>query len=127
VVPATYWHDPHNDAAYLKSSTFLAYINNELEINPDYIENLASLEKFVLVKYVDDKSIIPNESVHFGYLVGGRPIEMEETTNFIEDRLGLRTLKESGRLILLESPGQHLELHPNWFVENVIPYFRDEE
>lgn len=126
VAPATFWHDPHNEPAYLKSSTFLAYINNDKEINPDYSDNLASLKKFVLVKYLDDKSIIPNESAHFGYLDGGKTIEMEKTPNFIEDRLGLRAMKESGKLVFLNSPGTHLELHPNWFVENIIPHLMEE-
>lgn len=50
---------------------------------------------------------------------------MEETKTYIDDKLGLRALKENGTLVLLHSKGSHLELHPNWFVENIIPYLED--
>lgn len=125
IAPATFWHDPNDESAYHKSSSFLAHINNENHINPEYIENLASLKKFVLVQYNDDTSIIPNESTHFGYVEHGKPLIMEETKTYIDDKLGLRALKENGTLVLLHSKGSHLELHPNWFVENIIPYLED--
>lgn len=125
MAPATYWHDSNNETAYLKGSTFLAQINNEKFINRDYIENLAGVNKFVLVKFDDDKSIIPNESTHFGYVERGKPLLMEETSLFIDDKLGLRELKEKGKLVFLHSPGTHLELHPNWLVDNIIPILED--
>lgn len=125
IAPATFWHDPNDEVAYQKTSSFLALINNENHINPDFIENLASLKKFVLVQYDDDKSIIPNESAHFGYVEHGKSLKMEETKTYINDRLGLKALKDNGTLVLLHSPGSHLELHPNWFVENIIQYLEN--
>lgn len=125
IAPATFWHDPNNETAYQKSSSFLAVINNENQINSNYIENLVNLRKLVLVKYIEDKSIVPNESTHFGYLQNGTLLQMEETQIFINDKLGLKALMERGDLALLESPGGHLDLHPNWFVENIIPFLED--
>lgn len=45
LVQATYWHNPLQEEKYRNSSTFLADINNELEINEEYKENLKALNK----------------------------------------------------------------------------------
>lgn len=46
LVQATYWHNPFQEEKYRNSSTFLADINNEREINETYIQNLQSLNKY---------------------------------------------------------------------------------
>lgn len=45
LVQATYWHDPLHEETYRNYSTFLADINNEREINQDYINNLQNLKR----------------------------------------------------------------------------------
>lgn len=101
LTPATYWHDL-SEQRYRQCSSFLAILNNVKEINFDYIKNLQSLEKLVLVKYQLDQSVIPNESTFFGYWdLNRKAIQLEETTLFVDDRLGLRSMKENGQLIFL--------------------------
>lgn len=47
LVQATYWHNPLKEDTYRKASSFLADINNELNINQTYIDNLKRLNKYV--------------------------------------------------------------------------------
>ena len=125
LAPTTYWHS-FLETQYRRSSTFLAHINNVNEITPAYIENLKALEKFVLVKYENDRAIIPNESAHFGYWDRyRRPIQLEDTEIYKEDRLGLRAMKENGQLIFLTVPNaSHIEFNEEWFVDNILIYLR---
>jgi palmitoyl-protein thioesterase len=121
VTPATYWHDT-NEKRYVSGSTFLALINNEKTMNWDYVANLQRLNKLVLVKYQEDKSIVPNESSWFGYMDKDKnEYPLEASRAF--DNLNLRSLKEKGTLVRLISPGIHLSLDPVWFASNIIPYF----
>jgi palmitoyl-protein thioesterase len=87
---------------------------------------LQALKRFVLVKYANDISIIPNESTHFGFSdSGGKSLKMEETETFQRDCLGLKQMKTDGKLIMLEAPMEHLELDKEWFRENILPVLRE--
>lgn len=122
LTPATYWHDLNVDR-YLSGSTFLAIINNEKEINVDYAENLKRLERFVLVRYERDDSVVPNESAFFGYWNEEKQvIKLEESELYREDKLGLKVMRERGQLVFLVSPGGHLEMNESWFLLNIIGY-----
>jgi palmitoyl-protein thioesterase len=126
LAPSTYWHDL-SEQRYRRRSTFLALINNVNEINFDYVKNLQSLEKLVLVKYEKDQAIIPNESTHFGYWdVNRNSIQLEQSDLYTHDRLGLREMKKNGQLIFISCPNAtHLELNEEWFVEEIIlPYLK---
>jgi palmitoyl-protein thioesterase len=45
LVQATYWHDPLNEEEYRNFSSFLADINNEREVNTEYVNNLKKLKR----------------------------------------------------------------------------------
>lgn len=123
--PLTYWHDP-NETKYRESSTFLAIINNEKEFNEDYAQNLSKLRHLVLVKYESDKTIVPSSSSWFGFFdSAGNEFPMEETEVYKNDKLGLENMKRSGQLVLLEAPRDHLWLDKDWFIENVLPFLRN--
>lgn len=125
MTPTTYWHDV-NEERYRRGSTFLAVINNENHYNADYVRNLQSLRRLVLVKYKDDVSLIPNESSWFGYYNSDSKIlPMEETELYRSDKLGLRQMNDKGKLIRIESPLEHLQLDKIWFRENIIPILRE--
>lgn len=124
LTPASYWHDDLSEERYRRGSSFLAVINNESHYNADYVKNLKSLRRMVLVKFMRDVSLVPNESSWFGYVSkDGSAIPMEATHAY--HRLGLREMKEDGKLILLESPLEHLELDKNWFREKIIPILKE--
>lgn len=121
IAPATYWHDL-DEERYRSGSTFLAVINNENEYNLDLVRNLHNLKRMVLVKYTKDKAIVPNSSSWFGwYDSNGNEVPMEQTSIFIRDRLGLKHMSDQGKILFLLCEGEHMQLDPNWFVQNVMP------
>lgn len=124
LVQATYWHDPLHEDKYRKYSTFLSDLNNEIDINEEYVQRLKALKKLVLVKFANDTIVAPRESEWFGYYRPGQDIlleSMEETRLYKEDRLGLKTMKETGQLVLYETEGNHLEFGRSWFNEYILP------
>lgn len=97
-------------------------MNNELYRNETFIENLHRLRRLVLVKYKDDKSLIPNESAWFGYIYPNQTTRpFEDTDVYKEDKIGLRRMINEGRLIRMTSPLQHLALEKRWFRKYIIP------
>lgn len=126
VAPVTYFHDL-DDARYKAGSTFLAVINNENEINSDYVKNLEALEKLVLVKYEEDIWIIPKESSWFGYFdKQSNIVPLVNLDIYKSDRLGLKSMNENGKLVFLAAPKDHLSKDDEpWFEENIVPYFRN--
>lgn len=125
VTPLTYWHDP-NESKYKSKSSFLAIINNEVHYNANYVTNLNNLKRLVLVKYKHDGAIVPKSSSWFGYFnaaLGEFP--MEQTAVYKNDRLGLKSMVNQGKLIFLEAPRDHLELDANWFIANIIPLLKE--
>lgn len=125
IAPLTYWHDS-DEQRYKRGSTFLALINNENDYNANFVINLNNLRRIVLVKYERDAAIVPSQSAWFGFH-NERGIEypMEETEIYKLDKLGLRSMRENGKIILLTAPNDHLELDRTWFAQNIIPYLME--
>ena len=73
ITPAQYWHNPLNNQEFLEGSHYLADINNERqEKNSEYKQNLEKLENFVMAKWLQDTTIIPGASAHFGFYLDGQ-------------------------------------------------------
>lgn len=129
LVQATYWHDPLNEEAYRAKSTFLAKINNERVYNKAYVKRLQALEKFVMVKFMNDTIVQPVETSWFGFYKPGSVNELltlEESEIFTKDKLGLKKMKEDGKLVFLALEGNHMQINLKWFTENIIDeYLRD--
>ncbi|KAM4701440.1 palmitoyl-protein thioesterase 1 [Discoglossus pictus] len=124
LVQAEYWHDPLNEDAYRKGSIFLADINQERGINESYKHNLQALDKFVMVKFLNDTMVDPADSEWFGFYRPGQSKEMmtlQESSLYTEDRLGLREMDKAGKLIFLGVEGEHLQFKEEWFIEKIIP------
>lgn len=114
VVPAQYFRDPEDLDPYLEHSAFLADINNErpLERNETYKQNLGSLERFVMVMFEEDETVVPKESAWFAEYnkTSGVVTRLEERDIYKQDWIGLRGLGEKMKLEYLSSPGKHMEL-----------------
>ncbi|KAJ8911415.1 hypothetical protein NQ315_005948 [Exocentrus adspersus] len=126
LVQATYWHDPLNEAEYRNFSSFLGDINNERTVNENYIKNLQRLENFVMVKFGNDTMVQPVESEWFGFYKPGQSVQTEslqESSLFIDDRLGLKKMNEESKLHFLAVPGNHLRFEWSWFEENILNEF----
>ena len=114
VVPAQYFRDPEDLDAYLEHSAFLADINNERpgKRNRTYADNLAGLERFVMLMFEDDTTVVPKESAWFAELnrTTGERTLVEDRELYKQDWIGLKELGDRERLEFLTTPGRHMEL-----------------
>ena len=121
LVQAQYFRDPARFEQYLAASSFLASVNNERadERNATYKANLESLNKLVLVLFLQDETVVPKESSWFGaYAVPEDDEDALEKTIvpmrmqplYREDWIGLRTLDERGAVVLETCDGEHMVL-----------------
>jgi len=108
---AGYWKDPTHYDVYLATNNFLADINNERNItNSTYKENWSSLEKLLLIYSSDDHIVVPESSPWFQFFTIGQDIEVSsfnQTDQYSEDLIGLRTLYESNKIIFGTVPCSH--------------------
>jgi len=125
LVQAEYWHDSLNEQAYREGSIFLADINQENVVNETYRTNMLQVDNFVLVKFLNDTTVIPNESAWFGFYTPGQDVEiqtLQDSILYTEDRLGLRQMETEGRLHFLSTYGGHLQFSDQWFLDNILPW-----
>lgn len=123
LVQAQYWHDPIDEDTYVNKSTFIAEINNEKIIKKEYKDNLLKLNKFVMVQFMDDNVVDPQESSSFGYFLPGQAkvvVPMRMTRVYTENLIGLKELDESGRLEFIRVSGNHLRFNLSWFESAII-------
>ncbi|KIW63335.1 hypothetical protein PV04_10189 [Phialophora macrospora] len=111
LVPAQYYRDTKDFDNYLEHSNYLADINNERALkNVSYADNLSQLERFVMILFDNDTTLIPKESAWFA--------EFNETENSVtplrlrpiyrEDWIGLKQLDKKGGLKTVKLPGEHM-------------------
>ncbi|KIW58556.1 hypothetical protein PV05_03064 [Exophiala xenobiotica] len=113
LVPAQYYRDTNDYENYLEHSNFLADINNERkEKNATYAKNLAALEKFVMVVFDEDKTVIPKESGWFAEVnvTSNSVTKLRDRPIYQEDWIGLKKLDEKGGLDFLGVHGEHMHL-----------------
>ena len=125
-VQAEYWQDPFNEDEYRKKCVFLADINQEVRVNPDYKARLSNVSNFVMVKFLADTMVQPKDSEWFGFYKPNQDKEIAslfEIPLYTEDKLGLKHLNDTGRLHFLGSPGDHLRMTEEWFMANLVTPF----
>lgn len=126
---AGYWKDPLHYQTYLKKCRFLPYLNNEVD-HPQaalFKNNICSLAKMVLVQSTLEDVVDPADSSHFGFYPPGSLETIEQLYNsqwYQSDKLGLKTLAESGRLIFKFAHCTHSNFQENEynFTHNTLPY-----
>lgn len=103
-------------------------MNNEKNSTkmPMFKQGLTKLKRLVLVGGPDDGVITPWQSSHFGYYDANETvIDMRERSIYKDDLIGLRTLNESERLVLITvSNVTHNEWHKNVSIVDdfLLPY-----
>jgi palmitoyl-protein thioesterase len=121
LVQAQYFKDPYNLDAYLANNIFLPDINNErLNKNQLYADNMASLERLVLVMFEEDTTVVPRESAWFGFWDGKSLIPLQDQALFTDDWLGLKKLHDAGNLLFDSAPGEHMQFTLSWFNDNIV-------
>lgn len=149
VVQAQYFK-PYNDLEkYRALNPFLPDINNELSSSfhhqdggrnngttngttdttndtadtnskSHYADNMATLEKLVLIQFDQDITVVPRESSHFGFYDGQQIIPLRESELYKQDRIGLRRLDEDGRLVMEHYDAGHMHIGMDWFEKMVL-------
>jgi palmitoyl-protein thioesterase len=129
LVPAQYYRDTKDFENYLEHSNYLADINNERVLkNTSYAEQLSQLERFVMILFENDKTLIPKESAWFA--------EFNETENSVtplrlrkiyqEDWIGLKQLDQKGGLKYAKLPGEHMQFDEGDLRKVFTTYFGPE-
>ncbi|KAK5256576.1 hypothetical protein LTR40_010204, partial [Exophiala xenobiotica] len=111
---------------YLGHSNFLADINNEREEkNATYAENLAALDKFVMVVFDEDKTVIPKESGWFAEVnvTSNSVTKLRDRPIYKEDWIGLKKLDEKGGLDFVAVHGEHMHLSDSDLEDLFEKYF----
>ncbi|CAG8715878.1 7586_t:CDS:2, partial [Acaulospora morrowiae] len=128
IVQAQYYKDPYRLELYLKQNIFLPDINNELENkNKTYAKNLASLNKFVLIRFTEDVTVKPRDTAWFSfYNEENEVIPIRQQPLYKEDWIGLKKLDETGKLIFKDCDGPHMQIGLEYFQnEVIIPYLSE--
>jgi len=126
----------------MSTGSFLPDINNEVLLpssrNTYYADNLASLNKLVLVLFAQDKTVVPKESAWFA---SEKPLEDNSFEPFTsgseqtlllsaphtkdiipmrlqplykEDWIGLQKLDKSGAIDFVACSGEHMQIDGCW-------------
>jgi len=129
---AGYWRDPYQLDTYMSRCRFLPDVNNELPVrNETYRMNILKLNSFVMTYSDVDEVVQPSLSGWFsGYKPKSIVVESwNETRQFTEDLLGLRTLWEQGKIYRFISHVPHSESDhaPNkdFIFQNIMSFFNN--
>ncbi|CAF3019758.1 unnamed protein product [Rotaria socialis] len=127
-----YWRDPYQLNRYIADCHYLPDINNERDArNETYRDNMLKLNAFVMTYTDIDEVVTPSRS---GWFMGYAPNTLDvETWNnsrqFKEDLIGMRTLLEQGKLYTFTSHVRHQDVPhaPNrdFIIENILPFFNN--
>ncbi|KAH8395452.1 hypothetical protein KR215_006489, partial [Drosophila sulfurigaster] len=123
-----YWNDPRRQSLYMKYSEFLPLINNEkiTSNSTSFKMGMVRLDKLVLIGGPNDGVITPWQSSHFSYFNDSLDVvPFNKRKIFMDDSIGLKTLLEAEKLIIIVKPFvHHLSWHTNRKVINqvIMPY-----
>jgi palmitoyl-protein thioesterase len=129
-----YWKDNRDHGAYIQHSKWLAKVNNEQGnhgiINQTYIRHMESLNQYMVVRAENDTVVQPSWSAFHQYWQWGDSgrniiVPLNETEEYQNNLLGLKTLNERGDFIRKEFHGEHVGYSMNWWVANVLPMFNN--
>merc|ERR1712142_403684 len=94
--------------------------------NETYSKNLQQLDNFVMVRFLNDTMVIPQESEWFGFYAPGQDkdvLPLHETQLYTEDWIGLKTMDEAGKLHFLSYEGEHLQFSDELFITEIVDKF----
>jgi len=113
---AQFWRYPQRDV-YMSGNVFLPVINNDVYPDVRRKNNILRLKHMYLFGSDGDEIISPWQSSLLGFWdTDGQSIVPLEKQSYY-DTLGLRTLKDSGRLTLTSLPNR---AHGSWIVEEDV-------
>lgn len=127
IVPAQYFRDPVQYTKYLKSSMFLADLNNERAENFSAVarERFSALKKLVLIKFTQDTTLVPKESAFFEELdpLTNSIIPFNETKLYKDDLIGFKSLNDAKKVDFYTVDDKHMRFLKTFFTQIVESYF----
>jgi palmitoyl-protein thioesterase len=130
-----YWKDTDGDASdtkakYLEKSPYLADINNDRDAkNQQYVDNMLSVNKYVLVEALNDTVVAPHTSEQHGFFDWGSidtVHSMEDDEGYQGDFIGLKTMNEVKKNVdWFTYEGDHLRWSDEFWTETILPYLGD--
>ena len=102
----------------------MAAANNERSINTAYANGFKAINQLVLIEFTEDTVVDPKESEQFWYFENNskKLLEFNQTDDYNNDVLGLKTLDGQGKLVFEFIVGNHLEFTDADVDQDVIPY-----
>lgn len=127
--------EPEPVDEYLEFSNFLARVNaerkeeREEKKNSVYKARLTRLQKFVMVVFEDDTTVIPKESGWFAEVnrTSGKVTPLRERKIYREDWIGLKVLDEKSALVFESMEGDHMQLDDEVLSSLFEKYFGPEK
>lgn len=113
VGPCSYMRSLRYYEEYKSSHVTIFDLNNEGQVNPQYIERIKSLDLFMAIGFNSDKMVQPKTTSIFGFYKDEKYkelVEMETTEIYQQNRIGLRELEEKGKLFRCMVEGSHLSI-----------------
>jgi len=129
----SYWRGK-DKKKYFDNSEFLADVNNEDiaggVVNQTRRQNMMSLNKYMATAALRDTVVQPGKSAwhtfwHWGDRWRTDIMDLNETTGYQNDVLGLKTLDQRHALILNSFDSHHLGYTMDWWNETVLPMFNN--
>ncbi|ESQ39880.1 hypothetical protein EUTSA_v10000967mg [Eutrema salsugineum] len=131
LAPSGYLKIPTELTKYLERSKYLPKLNNEIpdQRNSTYKDRFTSLHNLVLVKFQDDKVIVPKDSSWFGFYPDGEfepLLSAQQTKLYTEDWIGLKTLDAAGKVRFVSVAGEHIKMANLDVVKYIVPYLQNQ-
>jgi len=116
---AGYWKDPYRYESYLRNASYLPVINGEKGSNE--ISPRLSVDRFVMVWSPQDGFIVPEESCKFEFYDENSEtiVPFRESTQYLDNLIGLRELDETNRLYMVEANCIHNEYKTEKCLESI--------
>ena len=125
--------DPILYEFYKLFNWFLPKLNNEIEHfeSQQYKSNLMGLNRLLLIMFKHDYMVVPYQSSQFGEMkANGQIVSMFETDWFLKDKLGLKSMVDSGKVSFATIESTHLDyswMHAIFYLnyllsEHLSPY-----
>jgi palmitoyl-protein thioesterase len=110
---------------YLQKSIFLNDINNEVRINKRYGRNLNTLTKLILIRFMDDITVVPRDSAWFSFYD-----RQGNLTNLVDSELyntlGLKKMDEDNKIVFETLEGGHMQIGDESLQRLVMTYFAND-
>jgi palmitoyl-protein thioesterase len=109
--------------SYHTADNFIADLNNEFELNEDYIQRLQSLDVLMTVQFLQDQMVQPYNTSTFGYYKDDTYedyVELEDQEIYTKDKLGLKEINESGKMFRCDIDGDHLQISEDEMVNFAV-------